>query len=72
MSNVRMPQADIFEVYIAPGGEFAWATIEQRMFMGEVKFYHSWYILVYRKIDGEWRVNALLDANIPPSKNNKN
>ena len=66
MSDVSMPKADIFEVHIAPGGEFAWALIEQRMFRAEEQFYHSWYMLVYKKINGNWLVNAILDANVPP------
>ena len=66
MDNVRIPQADIFDVYIAPGGEFAWAVIEQRLFSGDVKIGHSWYIAVYRKIDGKWLINAALDADLPP------
>ncbi len=71
MDNIKMPKADVFEVYIAPGGEFAWAVIEQRVFSGEVEFFHSWYILVYRKIDGKWLVNASIDADLPLEKNNK-
>jgi ketosteroid isomerase-like protein len=65
LDNIRMPKADIFDVHIATGGEFAWALIEQKLFSGDVKIRQSWSIVVYRKIDGKWLINSILQADLP-------
>jgi len=57
--------ADVFDVYIAPGGEFAWSLIDLKVIMGE-QVSESWQVTILRKIDGEWRVNLAFDAGLPP------
>lgn len=60
-------KTDEFKVYVAPGGEFAWAVVDLKAIMGEYTL-QSWQVMVLRKIDGRWRVNLAFAANLPPAK----
>jgi hypothetical protein len=59
-------ETDKFNVYIAPGGEFAWALIDVKVIMEE-NTWHSWQVFVCQKIDGRWRINMAFDADLPSS-----
>jgi ketosteroid isomerase-like protein len=58
--------AEPFKIYVAPGGEFAWAIYDQKVKMGEHQM-QSWGVMVLKKTNGNWQVNLAFDADLPPT-----